>query len=128
MPERTPPGASRHGPRAVRGANRTGITPSLRVREAELNEAQRLAGTGSWTWAAGTGAVAWSPELYRITGRDPSERAESLDTCRVLAPESERRLADALESCRSRALPYELDLELVRPDGAVRQVVACGEP
>jgi PAS domain S-box-containing protein len=113
---------------AVRGSIRTAVGASLRTREAELNEAQRLAGTGSWIWVAATGAVSWSRELYRIIGRDPSGPADRLDTCGALSPESERRLAEAFEACRSRAIPYEIDLELMRPDGAVLQVVARGEP
>ena len=45
-----------------------------------------------------------------------------------MLPKARSSSPSALESCRSRAIPYELDLELVRPDGAVRQVVARGEP
>ena len=45
---------------------------SLRRKEIELQEAQRLAGVGSWQWEPETDTVVWSEELSRIAGRDPS--------------------------------------------------------
>lgn len=128
MPERSPPIVRRRGPRAVRGSKRTGRTPSLKLREAELDDIQRLLGAGSWTWDAVAATVSWSSGLYRIAGRDPSEPAERLETSGIFVPGSATRFRDAVEACRSRLGSWELDLELVRPDGAVRQVVACGEP
>ena len=44
---------------------------SLRRKEMELTEAQRLAGVGSWQWDPDSDTVVWSEELYRIAGRDP---------------------------------------------------------
>ena len=44
---------------------------SLRRKEIELQEAQRLAGVGSWQWEPATDTVVWSEELSRIAGRDP---------------------------------------------------------
>ena len=45
----------------------------LAEREWQLAEAQRTAHMGSYTWDLGTGAVAWSDEMYRILGFDPAE-------------------------------------------------------
>src|ERR1051326_6588098 len=42
-----------------------------RDREAELNQAQRLAHIGSWHWEASTEAITGTEELYRIYGLDP---------------------------------------------------------
>jgi PAS domain S-box-containing protein len=44
---------------------------SLRRKESELVEAQRLAAIGSWQWNAATDEVIWSDELYRIAGLEP---------------------------------------------------------
>src|SRR5215217_1550205 len=41
---------------------------SLRRKDSELAEAQRLAGIGSWQWDSSTNEVVWSDELYRIAG------------------------------------------------------------
>ena len=43
----------------------------LRRSEALLAEAQELAALGSWEWKPVSEEVSWSPELYRILGRDP---------------------------------------------------------
>ncbi|WP_353267308.1 response regulator [Gemmatimonas sp.] len=40
----------------------------LELLQRQLEEAQRLAGIGSWSWDLRTGAVAWSRETYRILG------------------------------------------------------------
>lgn len=39
----------------------------------ELSEAQEIARIGSWEWDAVSNRVAWSDELYRIHGLDPSK-------------------------------------------------------
>src|SRR5262249_6938694 len=41
---------------------------SLRRKESELREAQRLASIGSWQWDQSTNAISWSEELFRIAG------------------------------------------------------------
>jgi PAS domain-containing protein len=57
---------------AVDITERKDAEESLRRKEIELKEAQRLAGVGSWQWDPETDTVVWSEELYRIAGRDPS--------------------------------------------------------
>ena len=56
---------------AVDITERKDAEESLRRKEVELKEAQRLAGVGSWQWDPDTDTVMWSEELYRIAGRDP---------------------------------------------------------
>ena len=48
---------------------------SLRRKESELTEAQRLAAIGSWQWNAATDEVIWSDELFRIAGLEPGSPA-----------------------------------------------------
>jgi diguanylate cyclase (GGDEF)-like protein/PAS domain S-box-containing protein len=43
----------------------------LQVALGALEEAQRIARIGSWTWDPTTKAVTWSAEMYRLFGRDP---------------------------------------------------------
>ena len=40
---------------------------------ADLEEAQRIAKVGSWTWDPRTDEATWSTQMYAIFGRDPSE-------------------------------------------------------
>ena len=62
---------------AVDITDRKDTEEALRRKEAELTDAQRLAGVGSWEWDPDTDTVMWSKELYRIAGRDPSLPAVS---------------------------------------------------
>ncbi len=100
----------------------------LRQKEMELSEAQRLAQIGSWEWDPNTDTVTWSRELYRIAGRDPTVPAPNYKECPgLLSAESWKRLQRAAEATLRDGRSYELDLEMVRPDGATRWVTARAE-
>ena len=101
---------------------------SLRRKEIELKEAQRLAGVGSWHWEPDTDTVVWSEELSRIAGRDPGLPAVSYkDHSKLYARESWDRLSGVVEAALHTGTPYELDLEMIRTDGTQRWVRARGE-
>jgi PAS domain S-box-containing protein len=101
---------------------------AVRQREAELSEAQRLAKVGSWQWDAGSGAVSWSEELYRIAGRHQSLPPVSYEEHEQLySPESWERLRRAVEEALRSGTPYELDVEMVRADGSKKWLIARGE-
>lgn len=101
---------------------------ALAVRERELREAHRLARVGSWFWDPTTNEVTWSPELYRIVGRDPSLPAPPLrEHAALFVPESAARLKAAFDAAASTGAPFELDLTLAESDSALRFVIARGE-
>jgi len=101
---------------------------SLRRKERELKEAQRLAGVGSWAWTPETDTVVWSEELYRITGRDPSLPAVSYkDHSQLYTVDSMDQLRAAVQRALDTDAPYELVLEMIHADGTHRWVTARGE-
>jgi PAS domain S-box-containing protein len=94
----------------------------------ELEEAQRLSHLGNW-YLRLPDTLTCSAEVLRIFGLEapgPSPAVEQF--MRLMAPESATPLAAALARCSKTGQPYELDLELRRPAGEVRRVVARGEP
>jgi PAS domain S-box-containing protein len=102
---------------------------ALRRKDIELAEAQRLAGVGSWQWQIETDTVTWSDELYRISGLDPSMPAVSYrDHPHLYTPESWERLQRAVAEALATGTQYELQLEMIRPDGTTRWLIARGEP
>jgi PAS domain S-box-containing protein len=109
-------------------AERRRAEDALRRREAELREAQRVANVGSWEWMIETGTIAWSEELYKIAGREHQKDPPSLAKMpQRLTPQSWLHLKPAMERAAKNGDPYELDLELVRPDGTTRWIIARGE-
>lgn len=60
------------------------IKLSLHAINAQLNEAQRIAGIGSWTHTLGTDLPEWSDEMFRIFGIDPSSGVPSYTEFRRL--------------------------------------------
>lgn len=108
--------------------SRKRVEIALQERQSELNEAQRLARIGSWHWIPETDTVTWSEELYRIAGLDPKSSAISYREHHTLyTPESWDRLQKAVSETLKNGTEYSVELELVRPDGTKRWVVANGE-
>jgi len=110
-------------------AKRKRAQAALRVKEADLAGAQRLARVGNWLWDPKTKApVSWSEELYRIHGRDPSLPVPSHEEfAQLFTPESWRRLSAALEKGLQTDSVGEIELELVSADGSTRWLAARGE-
>ncbi len=113
---------------AVDITERKDAEESLRRKEMELKEVQRLAGVGAWQWNPDTDAVVWSEELYRIAGRDPGLPAVNYkEHAQLYTRESWDRLRGGVETALLTGAPYELVLEMVRADGTHRWIMARGE-
>jgi len=113
---------------AVDITERKNAQEALRNKDQELAEAQHLAGVGSWRWNPKDDTVIWSEELYRIVGRDTRLPAVTYaEHSKIYTPESWERLRLAVEEALRSGTQYELELELVRPDGTPRWVIARGE-
>ncbi len=101
---------------------------ALRKREADLREAQRVASVGSWEWIPEAGRFNWSQELYHIAGRSPDEPSPTYEELsQRLTAQSWSHLKPAMDRALKTGLPYELDLEIIRPDGTTRWIAARGE-
>ena len=100
----------------------------LRRREVELREAERLARMGSWWWDPKTDSVTWSAGLSHITSRNPMLPPPSYkEHVGFYTSQSSEQLDAAIQGTIQKGTPYELDLEMVRADGAIRSVTGRGE-
>src|SRR4029453_2149231 len=109
-------------------AERNLANDQLRLALIELEEAQRLAGVGSWHWNPDTDTVVWSEELYRIAGRDPSLPVVSYkEHGQLFTRESWDRLQRAVETALQTGAPYDFGLEMGRADGTDRWIRGRGE-
>jgi diguanylate cyclase (GGDEF)-like protein/PAS domain S-box-containing protein len=96
---------------------------ALRASEASLAEAQRLAHIGSWEYDHATGTLRWSDELFRIAGYPPQSFAPTTERhLGLVHPDDRERVVTAFRASAASGAPTDLDLRLIRPDGAVRVI------
>lgn len=96
--------------------------------ERDLAEASRIAHVGTWNWDILADKVTWSDETYRIFGRDPAHgdiNYESVKTDYV--PASRAVLEAAVQRAVEHGIPYELDMEILLPDGGNRWITVRGQ-
>ncbi|MDD2899163.1 MAG: response regulator [Desulfuromonadaceae bacterium] len=94
-----------------------------------LNDAQRLARIGSWSLDVASNEMSWSNQMYEIFGYDSQLAPPEFSEHKLFfTNESWDLLNQAMENIKSSGIPYELDLDVVRPDGQKRQVSVKGSP
>lgn len=103
---------------------------ALRQTAVDLRAAQGVAHVGSWSWDPATDTARWSDELYRIFGRDPSQPLPKVfgSDMHLFTADSLARVRAAIQKTLRDGTPYEVELEVPRPDGTTRWVSARGEP
>jgi PAS domain S-box-containing protein len=102
----------------------------LRRTEIYLTEGQRLSHTGSWAWnVARKELVHWSQEHYRLFGFDQDAGPQSLETIRQrIHPQDRDRVVEVWERAIREGGHYELDFQIIRPDGVLKHIHAEGHP
>jgi two-component system cell cycle sensor histidine kinase/response regulator CckA len=97
-------------------------------REAELQESQRIARIGSWEWMVATGVVTWSDGMNHILAHDrgsPSPTFEGLS--QFYTAESWQRLGAVIARAVETGASYDLEVEMIRADGATCWTTTRGE-
>ena len=95
---------------------------------AALRQTQRIAQLGNWTLDLATNQVTWSEELFRMQGLDPDQSPPDYpEHSRLFTAESWQQLSTTLPITQETGIPYELELEMVRPDGSHGWMLARGE-
>ena len=94
---------------------------ALRESRAHLNDAQRLAHIGSWTWDIATGKLQWSEEHYRIFGVEPVGRPITFgEALAMVHPDDRAMTEEALSSSSHTGASYDIEYRIRRPDGETR--------
>ena len=94
---------------------------ALQHQQVLMARSESMAHLASFEWEVDTNTVTWSPEMFRIFGRDPALGVPNLEGQATLyTPESTQLLYDAVGKALSDGTPYELELMMVRLDGEQR--------
>ncbi len=95
-----------------------------------LKDAQRIGQIGDFTWDKATDAITWSPEIFKIVGRDPElgppKDYEEMQECFDMHSREVMDAKTALAIQTGETQEYEL--VAVRPDGERMYVQAMSEP
>ncbi len=104
------------------------VEQTLRAREQQLAEAQAVARLGSFEWDTATDQVTWSPELYRILGRQPGSVGATSDAfIQQVHPDDRTVVAEKIRRAAEEGAPFRLEARIIRPTGEVRILSSWGE-
>jgi len=91
--------------------------------EAMLKKAQQVAHIGSWELDDQTQELSWSDETFRMFGYDPGTVKPTMELfLKCIHPESMPALLNSIAAARNSKLPYNVDHQIVLPDGQLRFV------
>ncbi|MBO0934715.1 sensor histidine kinase [Fibrella aquatilis] len=103
-----------------KSGKRRSVREQLLLREAQLSQAQRMAGMASWEWYFGDTAIRWSPEMYVFWGYEPDEIEVDLDS---VAQQTHLDDLPILQSAIGRALAGEnVEMKYRRYDKFGREI------
>ena len=96
---------------------------ALQRSQSELAAAQEIAHLGNWTWDIGTGAIAWSDEVFRIFGVDVGQHEPTYEHyLDYVHPEDRGRVEGAVADALKGQSDYDIEHRILRPDGTIRTV------
>lgn len=92
-----------------------------------LEVAERLGDLGHWRVTMGEEFLYWSPNVYRIHGRDPATFRPTIDEAiEAYHPDDRERVAKYVDTAIRERTPFDFRLRIVRPDGETRTVHSVG--
>jgi PAS domain S-box-containing protein len=92
-----------------------------------LARTEAIAHVGGWEWDVASDTVTWSDELFRIFQLDAANGAPSFtEHALYYDADDMQRLREAVEVAVQKGTPYQLELRIIRRDGAVRHCLARG--
>jgi diguanylate cyclase (GGDEF)-like protein/PAS domain S-box-containing protein len=101
----------------------------LRRRQIMMERTESMARLASFEWEVDNNIVTWSPEMFRILGRDPAQGVPNLEgQAELYTPESTKILFETVGKAVADGTPYEIELMSVQPDGELRPCIAKGFP
>ncbi len=100
----------------------------LRLNEARLNEAQRIAKVGSWELDLKTGQLIWTDEVFRLFELDKENFEATYDAfLNIIHPDDREKVNQVYTNSLHSKTPYQIIHRLLMPDGRIKWVEECGD-
>jgi PAS domain S-box-containing protein len=103
-------------------------TAALADANIHLQEAQRLANLGSWSWDIEQNRVAWSDQLYEIYGISRGRFRGTLNEfLSFVHPDDRARVEASINTALNGRTEFSHEERIIRPDGGIRHVHSIAE-
>ena len=103
-------------------------TAALADANIHLQEAQRLANLGSWSWDIEQNRVAWSDQLYEIYGISRGRiRGTLKEFLSFVHPGDRARVEASINTALNGRTEFSHEERIIRPDGGIRHVHSIAE-
>jgi PAS domain S-box-containing protein len=100
---------------------------ALKISEAKLTEAQRMAHIGSWQWDMIANTVEWSKEMYRLFDIAPDDFDGKPDTLlKVIHPDDLASFTHNMNSNLSGGNSPSLEYRVIHKDGSIHHMFGEG--
>ncbi|MBL8710137.1 MAG: PAS domain S-box protein, partial [Rhodospirillaceae bacterium] len=101
---------------------------ALRISEARLANAQRIAGLGHWEWDIETNQLYWSDQIFSIFGLPQGDFDPTNSRfLNCVHPDDRAAVQSAVYATLREGQPYRIDYRIILPDGEERVVHEEGE-
>jgi PAS domain S-box-containing protein len=103
-------------------------TAALADANIHLQEAQRLANLGSWSWDIRQDRVSWSDQLFEIYGVPRQGFKGTVDQfLSFVHPDDRAQVEDSIDGALRSGKSFSHEERIVRSDGSVRHLQSTGE-
>jgi len=105
------------------------VTQELQRSAFYLDEGQRLAHSGSWSFTPSGICDYWSQELYQILGFDPAKGIPTIaDYLNRVHPEDREFVEATINQMVREGIGCDVKKRIIRPDGELRVIRCVGTP
>ena len=103
-------------------------TAALADANIHMQEAQRLANLGSWSWDIVNNKISWSEQLFDIYGVSPNRfRGTIEEFLSFIHPDDRAHVQDSITSALNTGNDFVHEERIFRPDGGIRYLQSVGE-